>query len=143
MEIAYVLFKTVDNPPWWMKVLQHDMYHCFFIKSCVIGDIEYFILFENNFNYISVDTKFLTLDQLVDAVRSDGMTIVRYEYEIDPHKRMPYYEPISCVTTIKRILGISDWKVQTPYQLYKKLINNGGKIWDQYSESETMELMRE
>lgn len=132
MDIAYILFKPVANPPWWMKFLRNGMYHCSCIQSCVIGETRYYVLVENCFNYMSINACFLTLEQLLDAVDSENMTIIRYEYEVDPLQRMPYYEPISCVTVIKRLIGMSDWKVQTPYQLYKKLIRNGGTIWDNY-----------
>ena len=130
MEVAYVLFHNPDHTPWWMRFLRNGMRHCSCVKSCAIGDIEYFILFENLFNYISVGACFLTIDELIDTLDNDRITIVEYKYTIDPTQRQPYYEPISCVTTIKRLLGMADLRVQTPHQLYKKLLKNGGKIWE-------------
>jgi len=126
---AYVFFHNPDYTSWWMRFLRDGMRHCSCVKSCTIGNQEYFILFENLFNYISIGAYFLTIDELIDTLNTDGITIVEYDHTIDPTQRQPYYEPISCVTTIKRILGIADWKVQTPYQLYKKLLKNGGKIY--------------
>lgn len=120
-QIAYILFKEVEDHPWWMKFLKQDMRHCFCIKTNNILGQEYSIIFENLFNYISIEVSFLPINQLLSELYSEGMTVVRYEYDAATLKRKHYYEPISCVTTVKQLLGISDWKVQTPYQLYKKL----------------------
>ena len=34
---------------------------------------------------------------------------------------------LTCVTLIKQLLGVRNWWVQTPHQLYKYLLNNGAE----------------
>jgi hypothetical protein len=46
--------------------------------------------------------------------------LVEYPEDVPLTQRI-VFEPLTCVTVIKRILGIRDWRIQTPKQLKRYL----------------------
>lgn len=50
-----------------------------------------------------------------------GKTVVKIPDINVPNKIMSPF-PVSCVETLKRMIGLHAWWVMTPYQLYKKLL---------------------
>ncbi len=59
-----------------------------------------------------------------------GVTaIVEFPFTSPPENtRLTWRGQISCVTLIKAILQINDWKVWTPKQLFAYLVRNGGTL---------------
>lgn len=58
--------------------------------------------------------------ELTERFEAYGCRVVPYELYQAP-KRVPYFRPYSCVEVIKRILGILDLRIVTPWQLYQRL----------------------
>ena len=46
------------------------------------------------------------------------------------NNRIKKWRQLNCVTVCKRLIGINDLLVITPYQLYKKLMNSGNLEYD-------------
>lgn len=51
--------------------------------------------------------------RIVDTVEVTCGTMVR--------ARFHWFEPLTCVTMVKRLVGLNDWRVWTPRQLMKRL----------------------
>lgn len=120
----YVLFMEPDVPAWWMAKLKKGFRHCGLLKEYDEG---IYVYLENLYDSLHID---LCMYDLNAIQRDTGAVIVEYEYERTCDVRMNHFEPITCVTVIKKTLGIADIKIQTPYQLFKHLLRNGGKIWE-------------
>ncbi len=50
-----------------------------------------------------------------------GKTVLKIPTIKTPNRILSPF-PVSCVETIKRLIGLHAWTVMTPYQLYKKLV---------------------
>lgn len=119
----YILFMEPDVPAWWMAKMKKGFRHCGLLKNLSEG---LYIYLENLYDNLHTDLCFMDLNAIQEHT---GAIIVEYECE-RPDVRMNHLEPITCVTVIKKTLGIADIRIQTPYQLFKHLLRNGGKIWE-------------
>ena len=128
----YIIFQPADSPRWWMRFLDKTMQHCWIAKEIPLetGDKIYLSL-ENLYGYASMDLVFVSIGDIADLIH--GAVIVEYEVEIDPDKRDWIPEPVTCVTLLKKVLGIHKVFLQTPRQLYKYLLAKGGNTWEQCS----------
>lgn len=118
----YVLF--VDgNDRWWMKFLKPGFKHCVLLRE--YGE-NLFLYFENLFGDIIVDVVDVPLREIQEETQA---IVVEYEVPDTEPAHRSVQEIITCVTTLKKIMGIADIRIQTPYQLYLYLLKNGGKLW--------------
>jgi hypothetical protein len=113
---AYIIFQNSDLKV--LKCLKNNFRHCDILLDNNIG-IE---ITRNGIDIVNTDK-----NVLFDKIKNTGIIIVEYEiiksnYSIIGLK--------TCVGICKDILGIKDFFIFTPYQLYKKLLKNGGKIWE-------------
>lgn len=118
----YILFMEPDVPAWWMAKMKKGFRHCGLLKEL---DKDTYVYLENLYNSLHTDLCFMDLNAIQGHT---GAVIVEYECERQD-VRMNHLEPITCVTVIKKTLGIPDIRIQTPYQLYKHLLKNGGVVW--------------
>lgn len=117
-------------------VVFHDKGHGYFsnflksgFKHCavIIDDGEYWVAFDQRAN--STDVLVLGTNDIDIANDYADCTIVGVDIYRRPIKSH-FFSPNTCVTSIKRILGIRAKLVQTPYQLYlylersRKVISN-------------------
>ena len=124
----YVVLHPADQPRWWMKPLDKTMQHCWVAKEHTLASGDKILLaLENLYGYASMELLFVSVGDIADLIQ--GAVVVEYETNIDPYKRAWIPEPITCVTTIKKLLGIHALSVQTPRQLYNYLLAHGGKIY--------------
>jgi len=132
----YIIFLNDKNIPdnqkkWWNKFLNINYKHCFIIQVFNLFDgKEIFVVLENLYNSINIEISCIDIEDLPSLV--DNLTcIVEYNILINPYKKQNI-EPITCVTIIKKLIGLKNIFIQTPLQLKKYLIRNGGKIiWEQ------------
>ena len=124
-EKFYIGFQSSDNPRWWMAFLSEGYHHCWIAKALPVQGDEFLLMSEDMYGYAATD---LVYDSIDDVQRVLGATIIEIELDVDP--LTPYVlEPISCVTWVKKQLGIAKRTIQTPKQLYKYLLSIGGKLY--------------
>ena len=73
----------------------------------------------------------ISIEEAVARLLSDDRITVIVEVDVSLTGRVPYFlvGPRSCVNIIKSMLFIHAWRVQTPRQLYRYLIDRGGQLW--------------
>lgn len=69
------------------------------------------------------------LDQLMQALESKEHTIVTYRHNVEDESISLMRQPLLyCVEAVKHLLGIRNFFVWTPYQLYRELVRRGGTV---------------
>lgn len=112
---------------WYLRPLKDGFKHCFMFQT--YDDSKLIIYFENLFAGIDITLLAGTAEDIIDMLKANigDFTLVAIEEPEAPPRRRKYTpELITCVTTLKRIIGINNRNIRTPYQLYKYLLNNGG-----------------
>ena len=102
-----VYFTDSESDYWCRQFLKPGFTHCF----AVVGDI----VVNPCFHFV-----------YVGRARGPYEHTERIDIDfIEPaHVSMSPFRPVTCVEIVKRLLGINDWRVMTPYQLYTRL-NHG------------------
>lgn len=114
MKKVYVIFQDSDlKRLCWLK---KGFRHCDIVFD---SGISLEITFNEGFFVKQYDK-----NELFEKLKKQGIIIIEYEF------KNGYYSVFgnkSCVGLCKNITGIKDFFILTPYQLYKKLLKNGGK----------------
>ncbi len=117
---AWVVFTNQTDLPW-LRILKIGYRHCFII----IRDGEHWVSIDPMANYMDVG-----LHQVIDGVdlpywlESQGHQVIQAGLNSNIDKAAPWMF-FTCVEACKRVLGIHNRFVFTPYQLYRYLkINN-------------------
>ncbi len=105
---------------WWQRFLKNSFAHCFIL----VKTGGQFILIDP----ISPEFKIINFKQfnalrIINHYQKQGCIILHcdsWQYPQNPSKFG--LEFFSCVITLKRILGITNWGIFTPYQLFKYCI---------------------
>ena len=116
---AYVAFGG-NVTHWWTKFLKMGFYHCFLI----MGNGFDWILIEPVWNY--TDLIFIRNKNLLHIIKKKGYQLLH----TTPHlalNQKGYFRPHTCVEVVKRLLGISNPKIWTPYQLFLFILSKKGK----------------
>jgi hypothetical protein len=128
---AWVIFtgKTDIN---WLKILKSGFRHCF-------------VLLNDGRNWISIDPLSAFTDiQIYHHIQSnfdlpewlEGQGYIVQSAVIDhSHKRPAPWMVLTCVESVKRILGLHNRCVYTPWQLYK-FLQTTSKINNQFTKKE-------
>ena len=104
-----------------LKLLKRGFRHCFMM---MLQD-DRWLLIDPRSN--KTDIRILPHPQSFDFPRyyiEQGFTVVKAPAVSTPQKILSPF-PVSCVETIKRILGLHHFWIITPYQLYKKIKTKG------------------
>lgn len=120
---AFVVFSD-DTHLFWLRGLKKGFRHCAMI-----------IRKEDDSGWLVVDplSHHLLIDEvravtgqpdLPELLRAEGHTLVAVTIAAPPRKAAPFM-PLTCVEVVKRLLGIHDWRIITPYQLYRHLNKRG------------------
>lgn len=114
--VAWVVF-TGEAPLWWLRWLRPGFRHCF-------------VLLDDGVRWILIDplashTDVRVLDGPVPGgppgwYRRRGLTVVRAVVRRDRGRLAPP-APFTCVEAVKRVIGLADPTVLTPWQLYRRL----------------------
>lgn len=116
MNKALIVFSD-NTGVWWLKYLKAGFRHCFVIletdRGCVWVDP-----LSSSFTIKILEG--YELNSLVRWYRDTGMKVVAVP--VLPHSAKPFaWAPMTCVEVVKRLIGIHDPFVLTPWQLYKNI----------------------
>lgn len=121
---VYIFFRESDHRPWYFRFLDRKFTHCFTYEHQLLGGYDSFIKMENLYNTIDSQIYFGSGDQLLELFEDCKCLLITVD--VDPLKPMCRIQPITCVTLIKKQLGIDKPFIITPKQLYNHLITKGG-----------------
>ena len=112
---AWVVFSGQTDLPW-LRMFKKGFRHCYVL----INDGEHWI----SVDPLSCHTEVMVHHiapafDLPEWLRSRNLTVVPARIAPQTHSA-PWFAH-SCVEVVKRILGLHDFWVMTPYQLYKRL----------------------
>ena len=104
---------------WWLKFLKKDFRHCF-------------VTLGNGELWLTIDAMLHKVDVVIQPVagsfdmqkwyEANGFKVLKVELNKVPLIPAPL-GLFTCVEVAKRILGIHNFRVTTPYKLYKFLLN--------------------
>lgn len=115
-----------ENSLWWLHFLKKGFRHCYLLFRL-----------DDGHNWLEINPMsnqlfiwFHTFDKACDyaeLLRCEGKCrFIRQPLKPAPCRCAPA-APFTCVEFVKRTLGIHDFAIITPYQLYKKLKSVGKK----------------
>jgi hypothetical protein len=113
---AFVVFTGQADRPWlcWLKA---GYRHCFVL----LHDGERWISLDPMLNHTDVQVHNVPQDfDLPCWLETRGNIVVRTEL-CRTHKKSAPIMPFTCVEAVKRVLGIHDIRILTPWQLYQHL----------------------
>lgn len=96
-------------------------------------------IFREDGLYISPNSGGLYIDKLdlkskLDTIVESGIIVIKYNVFLENRIMRSLVSVNTCVGVVKDILNIRNIFIQTPYQLYKYLLNNGGEEWHKQSQ---------
>ncbi len=113
---ALVVFET-DAEMWWMRFLKPGFRHC----SIAVERNGFWIIYDPLFHQSAMDVlDGYTFEGISARLRAAGKTVVSCNIRPAPLRAAPW-RPFTCVEAVKRVLGIHDGLINTPYQLFKFL----------------------
>ena len=123
---VYVAFEDT-NCLWWLKFLKPGFRHCYVIL--VAFEKHAVVLLNPRSNRIDVElyTSCNTKKFMTEFARKEGVSLCRVHMEETVFKPAPFMV-FTCVEFVKRVLGIHNISIITPYQLYKKIKNSRKNI---------------
>lgn len=113
---AWVVFTGQTDLPW-LRLLKPGFRHCFVL----LNDGEHWISLDPMLNHTDLQVHNVPADfDLARWLRCRGHRVVRANVTRD-HLRPAPFMMFTCVEAVKRVLGLHDWRVLTPWQLYRRL----------------------
>lgn len=108
---------------WWLRLLKPGFRHCL----VAIQDPAGWIVIDPLSHRTEVDLLPLPPDfDLAAWYREAGLIVVDTVTRQPPRRPAPW-RPYSCVESVKRVLGIQDGRILTPWQLYNFFRREGKK----------------
>nr|DAS10157.1 MAG TPA: hypothetical protein [Caudoviricetes sp.] len=122
---VYVVF-TDNTSLWWLKIFKPGFRHCYVILE--FGNEFWLELnpFSNRL-VVRIYPHYADSDYISYLKENYPVTILEVEIDNVPLKCAPL-SAFTCVEFVKRMLGIHDVLVLSPYQLYKKITNCRKKV---------------
>jgi len=112
---AWVIFSGQADLPW-LKILKQGYRHCYIL----LNDGQRWIAIDPLSNYMDVSVHDLPRDfNLPLWMKNHGHIVM--PATISRHDKQAPWMPFSCVEAVKRVLGIHERFIFTPWQLYKYL----------------------
>ncbi len=113
---AWVVFTGQTDLPW-LRVLKPGFRHCFVL----VHDGAHWVSLDPLANYTEVQVHHVPADfDLPGWLRDRNLEVVAAPLNRDFKKPAPFMA-FTCVEAVKRVLGLHDWRVMTPWQLYRLL----------------------
>ena len=104
---VYVVFTKANKMGWIRHLLHRNISHCY----VVFPDKGKWVVYDQAVNHTSI----FTLDNINDILATS--IIVKAE----ANQVGWYYGLNTCVSAVKRLIGINNPFILTPYQLYKRI----------------------
>jgi len=131
---VWVFFCHAFGNPWWSRFLDKDFSHCFMIKEQLLYDLPLYIRLEGLTHRIINDVQLLPIENTIEntinlAITNSNWKVKILEGTIDNDYTKPYnqFEFLTCVTLLKKTLGINKPFIVSPKQLFKHLQTTGYK----------------
>jgi hypothetical protein len=106
-----------------LRFLKPGYRHCF----ALIRDSDRWLMLDSMLHKMDVMTTHSDASfDLPTWMRKQGYRVIKAP-AFNPARRMLIASPFTCVEAMKRLIGLQDWRVITPWQLYKKLISSQGE----------------
>jgi hypothetical protein len=113
---ALVVFADATDL-WWLRLLRPGFRHCFVALRYGDG----WVVVDPMSHYTAIASFPLPADfDLIGWYQQHGLVVVPVKKNT-PDKRVAPFMPHSCVETVKRILGIREFWIVTPWQLFRHL----------------------
>lgn len=102
---------------WWLRILKPGFRHCF----VALSDGGCWVVLDplSHATAIAVHPP-IPAGRLAAFYRGRGLAVVAVRPRIPPRRAAPW-RPYTCVEAVKRVLGIQDGRIHTPWQLYRHL----------------------
>ena len=111
---AYVVFEDQTNL-WWLKFLKRGFRHCY-----VILDFEKFLVEVNSYSNKMIVKAIDNKNYIKTLEVFHRARVVKTSINFTPKSLCPI-SCFTCVEAVKRILGLQNFFIITPYSLYNKL----------------------
>lgn len=132
-QVFFVAFCPAKRPNWWMRtLLKKDFSHCMMLcqLGAGAGVLEFcgYAILQQYYHWIDKPEDPLDAEAVAMVWARNGWKVVKLVRRIDENKTInPLLNPfMTCVTLSKCLMGVS-CAAQTPYQLYRWMLRNGGK----------------
>lgn len=107
----------------WLRLLRPGFRHCFVVLETPGGWVSLNpMAHRTDLTVLSIPSGF----DLAEWYRAQGLIVAETVSHLPPRRQAPW-RPYSCVEAVKRVLGIHDGFVLTPWQLFRYLDNRGKK----------------
>lgn len=118
---VFVVFERSVNPRWYQTFLKPEFQHCY----AMIDAGDSWLVIAPAWELLTFELRGKWLFPTVRDYAGDYATIVDCKVSIRPGKCVGFVGLFSCVAVVKGVLGVSDFFVWTPYQLYKRIKADG------------------
>lgn len=108
---------------WWDRFTRPGFRHCFALRYLREIDAWVKVDWSNQGLHIEVLPK-RCVDGVIVAVNKMDGRFLEIEVTEQPRRTVPLV-PLYCVSAMKELVGLRNWKVITPYQLYCALRKEG------------------
>ena len=108
----YILFTNAPDKPY-LNFLKENFRHCIYVE----GNAGSWVVIDPLAHKTDIT---ITEENPINTIKNGSFIMVPVSKKRTPKKGFSL-EPLTCVTQIKRLLGIRDIRIQTPYQLFLKL----------------------
>ncbi|NBX65883.1 MAG: hypothetical protein EBQ96_02695 [Proteobacteria bacterium] len=117
MSAFYIVFSGKTDV-WWLRLLRPGFRHCF----ALVRDTERWIVVDPMLHKMEVLTTACPHDFDLPAwMRARGYRVLRVPV-LTPMRRALAPAPFTCVEAMKRLIGLQEWRIFTPWQLYRRLV---------------------
>jgi len=127
MKKRYYVFFTDSVAPWYLRGLKENSSHVFVLEHTLLDGYDLFLRTENLRGVIETSAHFMSLEEVLKRLTISEYKMLKVDVDIDIKKYYMPFEPLTCVSLTKKLLGINKPLIFTPYQLYRHLRrrNNG------------------
>lgn len=121
-DCGYVVFEGETNL-WWLRFLKKGFRHCYLLLKLSTQPKQWLEInpMSNQICFF-VHSNSLNFNYLHHLKKKENVKIVPVRFQQAPLKAAPL-APFTCVEFVKRVLGIHDISIITPYKLYVYLKN--------------------
>ena len=129
---TFVVFNNGGNDRWYEWLAMDGFKHCFVVHF----DGNAWTRIEKTYNHLEVEPLIVVDSFVVGRMNlkryyeAKGFTtqVVKLSRCTDNMRVKLIFAPNTCVETVKDFIGLSSYRIFSPYQLYKRLREDNGRI---------------